>query len=246
MGKVRTRNLYDPTSPKSFKLSRSKIELYLECPRCFYLDRLWGINRPPSFPFNLNLAVDHLLKKEFDYYRKRQEPHPMMEEYRIQAVPLEHEELDTWRNNSQGIQFLHASTNFLVTGALDDLWVNTQDELIVIDYKATSKEGSVSIDAPWQSSYKRQMEVYQWLLKSHGYQVSPVGYFVYCNGIREREAFKLKLEFTASLIPYRGDDSWIEPLLMNIYTDLKKETPPLSSYRCNYCSYREEISKRIP
>ncbi len=47
-----------------FKLSRSKIDLFLECPRCFYLGNRLGVSRPPGFPFTLNSAVDALLKKE--------------------------------------------------------------------------------------------------------------------------------------------------------------------------------------
>ena len=52
------------------KISRSKIDLFLECPRCFYLDVVKKIKRPPGFPFNLNNAVDMLLKKEFDRHRE--------------------------------------------------------------------------------------------------------------------------------------------------------------------------------
>ncbi len=39
----RTRNLYDPASKEPFRLSRSKIDLFLECARCFYLDRRLGV-----------------------------------------------------------------------------------------------------------------------------------------------------------------------------------------------------------
>ena len=72
----RTRNLYQPGDAKPFRLSRSKLELFMNCQRCFYLDRRLGIGQPPRFPFNLNSAVDFLLKKEFDDYRARQAPHP--------------------------------------------------------------------------------------------------------------------------------------------------------------------------
>jgi len=61
----RIRNLYAPQSGELFKISRTKIDLFLNCPKCFYLDRRLGINQPPSFPFSLNAAVDLLLKKEF-------------------------------------------------------------------------------------------------------------------------------------------------------------------------------------
>ena len=65
----RSRNLYDPKSKMPFKISRSKIDRFVECPRCFYIDRRLGTDRPPGFPFNINSAVDTLLKTEFDTHR---------------------------------------------------------------------------------------------------------------------------------------------------------------------------------
>ncbi|MEK7077575.1 MAG: hypothetical protein AAB928_00560, partial [Patescibacteria group bacterium] len=62
----RSRNLFNPDSKTPFRLSRSKIDLFLNCPRCFYLDRRLGVAQPPGYPFALNSAVDKLLKKEFD------------------------------------------------------------------------------------------------------------------------------------------------------------------------------------
>ena len=171
----RSRNIFDPNSSKPFKLSRSKIDLFINCPRCFYIDRRLGTGLPPGFPFNLNSAVDHLLKKEFDLYRSKQEPHPVMTEYNIDAIPYQHSDLDDWRENFKGVQFHHTNTNFILTGAVDDIWVNPEGELIVVDYKSTSKEGEVTLDADWQQGYKRQMEFYQWLLRQSGFKVSDTG-----------------------------------------------------------------------
>ena len=231
-------HLYHPKTHQPYKLSRSKIDLFMDCRRCFYLDRRLGISRPPSFPFNLNSAVDLLLKKEFDFFRKEHKPHPLMRAQNIQAIPFECEELKTWRTNFQGIQFLHKKTQFIITGAIDDLWVNTDDELIVVDYKSTSKEGKVTLDAPWQITYKRQLEIYQWLLKKLGYLVCQTGYFVYCNGIRSKDMFHKRLDFTIDLLPYRGDDRWIEPTLLEIYDTLNQDLLPTSNKTCSFCVYR--------
>ena len=92
----RTRNLYDPKSTAPFKLSRSKIELFLNCPKCFYLDRRLGVGQPPGFPFALNSAVDTLLKKEFDIHRVQQTTHPLMKAYGLDMVPFEHEKINEW------------------------------------------------------------------------------------------------------------------------------------------------------
>lgn len=238
----RTKNLYTPNGLEAFKLSRSKIELYVDCPKCFYLDRRLGVGRPPGFPFALNSAVDALLKKEFDLLRAEKKAHPLIEKYGVDAVPIEHESLDDWRNNFRGIQFLHEPTNLLITGAIDDLWLNSQDEYIVVDYKSTSKnEEIVALDKDWQISYKRQMEIYQWLLSKNGYKVSNVGYFVYCNGKTDLEKFDGKLEFDLTLIAYEGNNDWVEGTIKNIHKCLNSDHMPEANAECDYCAYRESV-----
>lgn len=237
----RTRNIFDPKSSEPFRLSRSKIDRFLECPRCFYLDRRLGVDRPPGFPFSLNSAVDKLLKKEFDIHRVNKSAHPLMTEYGIDAIPYSHPELDKWRENFVGVQYLHEPTNFIITGAIDDVWVDPKGELLVVDYKATSKEAEVSLDADWQIGYKRQMEVYQWLLRRNGFTVSNRGYFVYCNGDADKEAFDGKLEFDVTVLPYDGNDDWVEKTIKAARVCLDKSALPEANTQCDYCRYRDAV-----
>jgi len=239
----RTRNLFDKNSSSPFRLSRSKIDLFLECHRCFYLDRRLGVARPPGFPFNLNSAVDTLLKKEFDIHRAGKSPHPLMKNYSIDAKPFAHKDIEIWRDNFAGVQFLDSTNNFLVTGAIDDVWENSSGELHVVDYKSTSKDSEITLDAEWQDGYKRQMEVYQWLLRRNGFTVSDIGYFVYANARRDRKAFDAKLEFDVTIISYKGDDGWIEKTLASIKKCLIDDRIPLPQSDCDYCAYVAEIQK---
>lgn len=232
------KKLYDPASTKPFALSRSKVALFMECPRCFYLDRRLGISRPAGFPFNLNSAVDALLKKEFDVHRARGEPHPYMRAAGIDAVPHAHPQLDRWRANFTGVRSTHEASGFELFGAIDDLWRDlATDELIVVDYKATSKDAEVTLDAAWQDGYKRQMEFYQWLLRRQGLAVAKRGWFVYCNGRRDLEGFGDRLEFRVKMIPYDGDDAWVEPVLMDIRRTLHATQPPARAWTCEYCAF---------
>lgn len=240
----RTRNLFDKGSKELFRLSRSKIDLYLNCPRCFYLDRKLGVAQPPGYPFSLNSAVDKLLKKEFDIHRTDGTTHPLMEKYGIDAIPLSHEKIDEWRDSLRaGITFRIDGENVVVTGGVDDVWVDPIGQLIIVDYKATSKEEEVSLDADWQIGYKRQMEIYQWLFRRNGFTVSPVGYFVYCNGNTDKKAFDGKLEFDIKIIPYDGDDSWVEGVIFDAIECLKSDFLPKSGDDCDFCKYREAAGK---
>lgn len=240
----RIRNRYDTDSSEPFRLSRSKIDLFLNCPRCFYLDRKLGVAQPPGYPFSLNSAVDKLLKKEFDMHRAKGTPHPLMKAYGIDAVPLAHKKIDEWRDSLRaGITFQIEGTNVVVTGGVDDVWVKPDGEYIIVDYKATSKDAEVTLDAEWQDGYKRQMEIYQWLFRKNGFKVSSTGYFVYCNGNTDREAFDAKLEFDIKIIPYVGDDSWVEKTILQAIESLKGETLPASGSDCDYCKYRQAVKR---
>jgi|SRR3989338_4319039 len=242
----RTRNIFDPKSSEPFRLSRSKIDLYYECPRCFYLDVRLGISRP-SFPaFTLNNAVDELLKREFDAHRASGQAHPLMKAYKIDAVPLKDPRMEEWRDAlRRGIQYHHKGSGFVFRGAVDDIWKCGDGSLAVVDYKATSKKDEVTIEGYWQRGYKRQVEIYQWLLRGIGEKVCPTAYFVYVNGNSDAESFDGKLEFSVTVIPHKGDDSWIEPLVTKLAHCLRSDEVPSAAEECEYCRYREAAGKEL-
>lgn len=232
---------YIPGQKDVFKVSRTKIELFTQCPRCFWLDVRLKITRPSGPPFQINKAVDELMKKEFDSYRLKGEPHPLMTTYKIEAIPFAHDDLNKWRMNFTGVSTLHEPTNLHVFGAVDDIWVDTEGKLIVVDYKATAKQSDVSLDADWQISYKRQMEVYQWLLRQNGFEVNDTGYFVYTNGRLDLDGFFDKVEFRTKIIPYTGSDSWVDKTLKAMKDCMEGEMPSVGKAAmggaCDYCSY---------
>lgn len=230
--------LFDPKSKEPFTLSRTKIELFIQCPRCFYLDARRGVPRPKGPPFALNSAVDLLLKKEFDIHRAGATQHPLMKIYGIDAVPFKHERLEEWRDAlKRGVSTLHKPTNLFVRGGIDDVWQSRDGELIVVDYKATSKEGKITLDDEWKIQYKRQIEIYQWLFRQNGFNVSNTGYFVYVNGKTDKKSFDGKLEFDVAVIPYEGSDNWIENTLVETKKCLLKNEIPEPNMDCEYCSY---------
>jgi len=238
---VRTRYLYDPSDAKPFRLSRSKIDLFLECPRCFVLDRRLGVGRPSTPPFALNNAVDALLKKEFDTYRVLQQPHPACAAAGVFAVPFAHPELDAWRDSlRRGVTAPLAGTNLIVTGGIDDVWINDDGALHVVDYKATAKEEEILLtDSPWHRQYKRQAEVYQWLFRANGFTVSNIAYFVYMNGDASLPALDGALHFRTSVLAYNGNADWVEGVVRRAYETLRDPRMPDASPTCDFCAYRK-------
>jgi hypothetical protein len=228
------------------KISRSKIDLYLECPRCFYLDIQKKIKRPPGFPFNLNNAVDTLLKKEFDRHREAGTKHPIQIEFDIDAIPANHPMMDKWRQSMQhGVIYKDIARDLHIYGGIDDLWINSEGEYHVVDYKATAKDSPVTELADWTAGYKRQMEVYQWLLRKNGLKVSNTAYFVYCTGNNSADSFDNKIEFHSHIIPYEGNDSWIEQTISDLHNCLSNSKTPSKGESCQYCNFLKNVYHQL-
>lgn len=218
------------------KLSRSKIELLIECPRCFWLYAGKSVARPFGAPYTINNAVDFLLKKEFDEHRKNGTAHYLIKREGVDAVPFMHENIDKWRENFTGIQYEDIENDFLVFGAVDDIWVDSKGNLMVVDYKASgAKEGEL------YDSYKRQMEIYQWLLRKNGFNVLSRGYFVYCRVNKEAGFKDGNLSFDIKVQTYDGDDSWVDAKIKEAKEILLGEIPE-SSPECQYCKYIDKAT----
>lgn len=245
----RKRVLYTTASDEPFKLSRSKVDQFLQCPRCFYLDRKLGVSPPGSAPYTLNNAVDALLKKEFDEYRVKGCVHPFIEKMGLSAVPFSHPDLENWRNNRVGIQYLHPKTNFLLYGAIDDVWQLPSGELLIVDYKAKATENAITLEPKrnkngemvktdrYLISYINQIEFYQWLFRMNGFDVSNTGYFVFANALKDRPSFNDRLDFEKVLIPHEGSDAWVEPTIEEIASSLESDIIPDPGHQCDYCKY---------
>jgi hypothetical protein len=142
-----------------------------------------------------------------------------------------HEDIDKWRHNFTGVQYHHKETDFLVFGAVDDIWVDSKGNLIVVDYKASgAKEGEL------YDSYKRQMEVYQWILRRNGFKVLDRCCFVYCRVNKDHGFEDGKLTFDIKVQPYDGSDAWVEGKILEAKNILDGKMPP-PSLDCIYCKY---------
>ena len=222
------------------KVSRSGVEKFLTCKRCFVLEQKYKV-RAPSLPFTLNIAVDNLCKNEFDYYRERQEPHPIFLEHKIDAVPFKHPKMNEWRSNFKGIHYIDELKGYDFYGAVDDVWVKPNKELIISDVKTTAKtkfdwEKTYS-EYDYPKGYRRQLEMYQWIFRQNGFKVSNDGYLIYYNGLRNEPMFNQQIKFELHLIKLDCDDSWVEEAILSACKLLASDEYPPASKNCDTCQY---------
>lgn len=156
------------------RLSPSTLNLFLECPKCFWLQLKADKHRPQGpFP-SLPGGMDILIKKYFDGYRLRGELPPELEGKVDAALFPDIEVLNKWRNWRTGLAYTDEETGAVLSGALDDCLVKDGFS-IPMDYKTRGfdvKEGG-------ESFYQNQMNCYSFLLGKNGMRESGYAWLVY-------------------------------------------------------------------
>ena len=135
-----------------------------------------------------------------------------------------------------------------IYGSVDDVWQDLDsDTLYIVDYKSTSKQGTPTIEGGFGDAYKRQMEIYQWLFRQAGFEVSNVGYFLYVNGSKAGRFYPNGdttgiMRFESTLIPYEGSTAWVEDAIWDAVRCLEGSALPEGGAGCDSCRYFHERS----
>ncbi|MAJ23638.1 MAG: hypothetical protein CBC24_07760 [Candidatus Pelagibacter sp. TMED64] len=241
--RTRKNSIYERGTSSVFRISRSKFSNFLECKRCFYLDRVKGLKDPSMPGWALNSAVDSLLKKEFDEFRKKQKIHPFIKQNNLNLIPFQHDQINYWRDALRGgISFLDTNTNLEIHGGVDDIWFDPKkEELVVVDYKAQSNNAPVEINKylnnPYHQAYKIQMDIYVHILRKMNFKVSNTAYFYVCNGEKNYENFNGKLNFTTTLVPYETNTTWVDGKILEMKKTLESPIVPKINNHCESCMY---------
>jgi hypothetical protein len=201
-----------------------------------------GVKKPGGVPFTLNVAVDNQMKKEFDLYRSNKEPHPLVAAAGLDLVPFSHPDIDLWRNNFKGVSHKTEDGRFEIYGAVDDIWVDSKGVLYVVDYKATGRQQAVTElgTGGFYDGYRRQMEVYQWLLRKNGFEVSNTGYWVYVTATQKQDNFENTLHFESNLVSYEGNPDWLEQTLDSIFVNLNEPEVAGPGADCDVCQFFDQ------
>lgn len=235
---------------KPLKISRANLQLMKECPRCFWLYKHRGIPRPQGYPYTLSIAVDQLLKAEFDTYREQGVLHPVLVGHdglaQAKLFP-DAEQLKKWRNNFEGLGYYDTKLDAVLFGAVDDVLEFPDGSLAVVDYKSSgAKEITVYDD------YQMQMDVYTHILEELGHKTARKAYFVFyqvdkTNGFSAGggsvSGGNARLPFRGEVREVTADPSYIPKLFSQAVALARSDAPPLHHSECQYCLWAEHHKK---
>ena len=220
---------------KSIQLSPNSLNLYLECPHCFWLDKNMGIKRPPPYPYALNSAVDALLKEEFDTYRSKNLPHPMLKENNINARLFNNQKLlNQWRNNFAGIRFFDPNLQATLFGAVDDVLEFEEGKIAPLDYKSTGSSAANVYDR-----FQLQLDTYTFLMEKNGFKTTRKGYLAFYIVDKSR-GFIDRLPFRKEMVQIETNPSDIYEIFKDAVNCLKQQAPPPHSSDCKFANWLRE------
>jgi hypothetical protein len=217
------------------QLSPSALNIFLECPRCFWLEYGQSVRRPRGIFPSLPGGMDLLIKKYFDRYRAVGKIPPELEgkvEGQLLADP---ETLNKWRSWRSGLSFYDKETNAVLVGALDDCMVH-DGYYIPVDYKTRGFD----LNDGDERHYQNQLNCYSFLVSAVKLPQPDYAYLVYYIPKEVAEQGQVRFEITVKkLVTYPHDA--LDTFRRAVHV-LSQEISPQSSELCHYCSW---VTQRV-
>jgi len=225
------------TADQRITLSRWQLELFLECPRCFWLLKQHGVKQPEGYPLAINAVIDSLLKAEFDQYRAKGELHPILTEHHVSARLFgDLKKLQEWRSNFQGLRWTDPATGHTLYGAVDDILEFPDGSLAVLDYKSSGAR-EITI----YPSYQLQVDVYTFLLQRLGYKTAPEAFFAFFMVVKD-EGFRDRLPFRRTLVAVTPHPERVLDLFRQAVALALSSQMPEPGKGCDLCRWFSEAN----
>lgn len=209
------------------------LNLFKECPRCFWLHFNEKVHRPRGIFPSLPSGMDLVIKKYFDNYRGELPPEI---EGKVEGVLVKDLKLmEKWRNWRTGLEYHDKELDAVLFGALDDCLIDN-DYYISLDYKT---RGSAPKDGDSEKYYQTQLDTYNFLLETNGYKTKDFAYLVYYYPEEVRKDGMVK--FNIKPVKVNTDLNRAKKRFQDAVELLKGPIPKHHS-DCEYCSW---ISDRL-
>jgi hypothetical protein len=221
---------------KNFFLSAHTLNLYRECPRCFWRHIRKGqdYRRPEPPTSTLPRGMDTVIKSYFDGYRAQGLVPP-----ELAAVSggrlVEDTLIQNWRSWKTGLQFIRDDGHRLI-GALDECAVEG-GTYIPVDYKTRGFD----VKADSASYYVFQMSCYNFLLSRNGYPTQSYAYLIFFIPSRVNEAGDFEFKRQAQKVVTLPCEE-VEAEFKSALSILSRQEAPGEGKSCKFCAWAKRCN----
>ncbi len=215
---------------QNLRLSPSSLNIFLDCPKCFWLEKNRSIKRPRGIFPSLPGGMDSVIKTYFDAYRIKDEMPPEVKDRLQGKLFANMSKLEKWRSWSQTeLSYEDNAINAALSGALDDCLVEN-GFYIPLDYKT---RGSELIEDP-RKYYQTQLDCYCLILDASGFRTKGLAYLLYFWPLEVFEEGMMRFKVKPIRIETNIDSA--RKIFRDAVACLKGEIPQASMH-CEYCSF---------
>ncbi len=223
-------------------MSPSTLNVFLECPKCFWLEQAKGIHRPRGIFPSLPGGMDLLIKDYFDKYRNVGKVPPELDG-KIDGVELfaDQELLNKWRNWRSALAYEDSETGAILSGMLDDLGVLKSGKglfenplFVPLDYKTRGFD----VKPGGEDFYKNQLNCYGLLLWENGMKPAGFAYLLYYIPKEVSERGAVRFDVVPKKVEIKPDEA------LKVFRDavalIKGPMPEIHS-ECEYCAWGNDF-----
>lgn len=212
---------------EAIKLSPTGLNLYLECPRCFWLSMVKGIKRPAGIFPSLPGGMDGILKTYFNEYRGQDVLPPLLN------GQLEGKLLNPLPKT---LFMKDDDLRAVLLGKLDDALDFGDGTFAPVDHKTRGYPPKEEILAPYQV----QMDAYDLLMSSNNYPTRNVAYLLYYHPMSGTLHEKFPFVLTVKPVPTNPERAM--QLFRDAVSLLRSDEMPVSSNTCEYCAWSKTMN----
>ncbi|MFC1510921.1 PD-(D/E)XK nuclease family protein [Candidatus Margulisiibacteriota bacterium] len=210
------------------------LNLFKECPRCFWLRYREGVHRPDTIFPSLPGGMDRVLKDYFDSFRRKNELPPEIVGKVVGKLVPDAELVAKWQNWRAGLRFEDPKLKATLRGAIDDCLLDG-DLYIPIDFKTRAsppKPGSS------ERYYQTQLDTYAFLLSKQDLKVADYAYLIYYfpQSVDDQHQVKLGIE----VVKMQTDGQRAYKIFKDA-VDCYKGPMPARHTECGFCAWYSDL-----
>lgn len=204
------------------KLSPSTINLFCDCPRCFYLELKKLSSRPRGIFPSLPIGIDRTLKIYFEKFRT---------EGKLPAELSSISDAKLAVGLPKQLKYIDDLLSADLRGNLDECFEFSDSTFAPLDFKTRASKTDKLITA-----YQNQMDIYTFLLEKSGRATRKVAYLVYYFP-ESVEGGDFKFGIDIKEIATNMDNGY--RLFERSVEAIRSDTVPPANPECEYCNFEK-------
>lgn len=207
----------------TYNLSASRLNLFQDCPRCFWLAMIKNVKRPSGPMSSIPIKMDSIIKNYFDKYRAIGELPPIIAGQVTGRLPkdmpktLQHEE----------------DNGILLSGRCDDYIELEDGAMAPFDHKTKSRPPK-----DIHPAYRLQLDVYSYLMQMNDYKTANKAFLAYYHP--DFSDLHNGMRIYCTVIEVITNPDHVQDIMLKA-RDVLNGSMPEPGENCGYCRWVEKI-----